>query len=313
MEFNPQTAGKTRALAALLLLCLLWALDGLGPDLFPVLRRTALPPMERQAITFVLLALIAAIYTVWRQLRWPNRRGALTWAGVGLLMFALPAVLVAATQGWVSQLERVAIFSLTPVIAVVMEPHMGAAPRQSNGTLVASLIAVAGALAIFPLAVPGSPAAFSAVLVVVAASVCAALGNCVAVRLAVAMREVPIASAACVAGAAAAAAFALTGVFNERAQWRLPHNAAQIVWLAVIDLPALILLFWLMRRMSAVRMTTRFLLAPWFIILAGIMLERPAITLRMVVGVMLIAGGAAWLLFASDEGRDDKPIGIGIF
>lgn len=310
MGFNPQPASRTRVLAALLLLCLLWTLDGLGPDLFPALRRTALPPMERQAITFALFALIAAIYAVLRQARQSNRRGVLVWAGIGLLMFAAPVMLVAVTHGWVSQLERVAIFSLVPVFAVVMEPHVGAAPSQSNGALVASLIAVAGVLAIFPLAVPGSPAVFGAVLVVVAASGCAALGNCVAVRLAASMREISLASAAGAAGAAAAAAFVVVGACTERAQWRIPHNAVQIAWLIFIDLPAPLLLFWLLRRMSAVRMTTRFLLAPWFTVLAGIALEQPAITLRMVLGVALLGAGAGWLLFASDDGSSEKPIGI---
>lgn len=266
--------------------------------------------MERQAITYALFALIAAIYAVLQQAKRPNRRGVLVWAGIGLLMFAAPAVLVAVTHGWVSQLERVAIFSLVPVFAVVLEPHVGAAPSQSNGALVASLIAVAGALAIFPLAVPGSPTSLAAVLIVVSASCCAALGNCVAVRLAASMHEVSLASIAGVAGAAAAAAFVVAGAFTERAQWQIPQNAVQIAWLVVIDLPALLLLFWLLRRMSAVRMTTRFLLAPWLTVLAGIALEQPAITLRMVLGVVLLGAGAGWLLFAPDEGRAKEPIGI---
>lgn len=297
-------------MAALLLLCLLWTLDGLGPDLLPALRRTALPPMERQAITYSLFALVAAIHTVLRRARWPDRRNIIVWAGIGLLMFAVPVVLVAATHGRVSQLERVAIFSLVPVVAIVMEPHVGAVQSQSNGALVASLIAVAGALTIFPLAVPGSPAAFGAVLVVVSACGCAALGNCVAVRLGASTPELSLASVAGVAGAAAAAAFVVVGACTERAQWRIPHNAVQLAWLIFIDLPALLLLFWLLRRMSAVRMTTRYLLAPWFTVLAGIVLEQPAITLRMMFGVALLGAGAGWLLFTPDDEYGEKPIGI---
>jgi drug/metabolite transporter (DMT)-like permease len=315
MSFNPQPAGKTRVTAALLFVCLLWALDGLGPDLFPVLRRTALPPMERQAFTYALFALFAAMYAIRRQAGWPNRRGMLAGAGVGLLMFALPAVLASVTQGWVSQLERVAIFSLAPVFAAAMEPHIGSSSRQSNGAqsdgaLMASLIAVAGALAIFPLAAPGSPAAFAAALVVIAASACAALGNCVAVHLAVSMREVSFASVAGVAGAVAAAAFAAVGACTEHTEWQIRHSPAQMAWLVSVDLPALMLLFWLLRRMSAVRMTTRFLLAPWFTVLAGIAFEQPVITLRVVLGVVLLGAGAGWLLLAPEVGRDEEPIGI---
>ena len=62
-------------------------------------------------------------------------------------------------------------------------------------------------------------------------------------------------------------------------------------------LPALLLLFWLMRRMAASRMTARFLLAPLLAILAGMALERSAPPLRGWIGMALLAGaqdGSCW-------------------
>jgi drug/metabolite transporter (DMT)-like permease len=292
----------------LFLLSLLWALDGLGPDLLPALRHSPMPTMERQAITFALLAVLSAAFAGKRQARWPGGRSAFAWAGIGLLLFAAPVVLATAAQGWVSQLERVAIFSLVPVIAVVLEPHLGDSQHRRNGALLAALVAVAGALCIFPLDVPGTPGAAVAVLAVVVASACAAIGNCLAVCLAESNSDGSLALCAALAAGSAAVAFAATSACTERAQWQLLQNLTQIVWLVTVDVPALMLLVWLLRQMSAARMTTRFIFAPLLTVLAGIALEQPAITTRMILGIALMAAGAGWILLAPDDyALGDKP------
>lgn len=295
------TAGRGKAVSALLLLSFLWALDGLGPDLFPALRRAPLPLLERQAVTFALLAVAAAVFAGTRRVRWPGARSSALWASIGLLIFAAPPVLVFATQGRVPQLERVAIFTLTPVFAVALEPHIGNAQQRSDRALLAALISVAGGLCIFPLDIPGTPGGALAVLAVVIASVCVAAGNCVAIRLACLQPEVSIAAITALAAGAAAVALGLAGMPTEYAQWSLPLNGAQLAWFAAIDVPALVLLFRLLRRMAATKMTSRYLIAPLFTILAGIAIEQPAVTLRMVLGVVLLAFGAIWLLLEPDD------------
>jgi drug/metabolite transporter (DMT)-like permease len=310
MAIGARPVGKGIAVSALFLLSLLWALDGLGPDLLPALRHAPMPAMERQAITYALMAMLAAAYARKQRARFPDSRSAFAWAGLGLLLFAVPAVLAAAAQGWVSQLERVAIFSLTPVFAVVFEPHLGNAPQRSNGALIAALAAVAGALCIFPLNMPGTPSAFTAALAVVLAAACAAIGNCLAVRLASSNFEGSFAFGATLASGSAAIAFGITSVSIEHAGLLLPRGATQIAWLVCIDAPALLLLFWLLRKMSAVRMTTRFVLAPLLTVIAGIAIEQPAITTRMFLGIGLMAAGAMWLLFAPDEDNERGTLGI---
>ena len=301
MANDAKLAGRGRPLAALFLLSLLWALDGLGPDLLPALRHSLMPAMERQAITCALLAILAAAYALRQRGPLPDGRSALAWAGIGLLLFAAPIMLAAVAQGWVSQLERVAIFSLTPVIAVVLEPHLGNAQQRGNGALTAALAAVAGALCILPFALPSTPGAAAAVLVIVLASACAAVGNCLAVRLASFNSGGTPALCAAIAGGSAALAFAVASACTEHAHLRFSQNLAQLVWLSLIDVPALMLLFWLLRQMSATCMTTRFILAPLLTVMAGIALEQPPVTTRMILGVLLMAGGAAWILFAPDD------------
>jgi hypothetical protein len=63
--------------------------------------------------------------------------------------------------------------------------------------------------------------------------------------------------------------------------WRWNALSTQLLGLLLIDLPALFLLFWLMRRLGASRMTARFLLAPLFTILAGMALEPASARARL--------------------------------
>jgi drug/metabolite transporter (DMT)-like permease len=56
-----------------------------------------------------------------------------------------------------------------------------------------------------------------------------------------------------------------------------------------------------MPRMTAVRVSTRFVLAPLFAILIGMAIDRPAVGPRIWLGMLLAAGGAAWLLFVPDD------------
>lgn len=69
----------------------------------------------------------------------------------------------------------------------------------------------------------------------------------------------------------------------------------------MLDLMAFALLFWLMRRMTAVRMTTRFLIAPLVANLIGLAFLRPGVQWRGWLGLLLIALGAGWLLFAPKD------------
>ena len=163
---------KRKAAVALFLLSLLWALDGLGPG--PVARICAIHHCPRWSARPSLMR----CWQCWQRPMQeassePNGRPArpsLHGAGIGLLLFAVPTLIAAFAQGWVSQLERVAIFSLTPVFAVVLEPHLGNSAHRSNGALIAALAAVAGALCIFPLDVPGTAGTAAAVLALVAGS-----------------------------------------------------------------------------------------------------------------------------------------------
>lgn len=306
-----QTRRPWQHLVAFLLLCFLLAIGAARSDLFPSSPVRSAAELEREALALALLAAVAGLFSIIRRCSWPRGRQ-LGWAiAIGLGLFAAPAVLVHFAQGWVSAFTRVTLFSLTPVIAVVLEPHINphiGAGAQSKGGLLAALAAVAGALCIFPVDLSGSVAAAFAVAAVIAAAACIAATNCLAVRVAVEPPGVAVGPMAAIAGAAAAlgllAAAALTGSI----EWQALAAGRDLAWTAAVTLPGLALLFWLMPRMTAPQMTTRFVVAPLIAVLFGIALDRPTIDLRTCAGLFLIAAGAGWLLYAPAQEPDSLSL-----
>jgi drug/metabolite transporter (DMT)-like permease len=306
--------GSWKTVAGLLLLCLLWSVDSLRSALFPHFAPRRIPILESETFGFILFALTAGMFSVARRAPWPRGRQIWTAAAVGLGLFALPAVLLSLAQAWISGGTRVAIFSLAPLFAVVLEPHLNVDPKAANfatanpaiaqpprAGLLGALAAVAGALCVFPLQLPASIGAFAATGAVILATASIATANCLAVQQARALQTKSIAPMAAIAGATAAVVLAIACAFTENAPSPPAALLPELAHAAAVDLPGLLLLFWLMRRISAARMMTRFVLAPLFTILIALVLAPAQIGLRGATGLLLIAAGAAWLVFAPAE------------
>ena len=285
----------------LLLLSALWALASLRTDLLPHFGEDTLSPVQGQAVLFSVFAAVAASIAVARRVEFPRGRRAWACAGIGLGLFVVPAALAAYAQGWVSTLDRVAVFSLTPVFAAVLEPYLqGSEPRPGRAALAGALAAVAGIFCLLPLDIPGSFRAGTALCVLLAAAFGIAATNCFAVRVARNFAGRSTLPMAAQAGAVSAACFAVAVAFGQRTEWRWSALGFQLLGFVVIDLPALFLLFWLMRSLAASRMTARFLFGPLFTILAGLALEPTSPPVRAWFGMALLAGGAGWLAFAPE-------------
>jgi drug/metabolite transporter (DMT)-like permease len=271
-------------------------------DLFPDSAANLVPQMQREAIPFALLAVAAGLFAAVRGAFWP--RGRRLWASivVSLGLFVAPAVLVYVSHEWVSAFTRVALFSLTPVFAIVFEPYIGAGNESQNRRgLLAALASVVGTLFVFPIGLPGSIQAGAAFAAVIVAAACVAAANCKAVRVASQSRSTDLAPMAAVAGAAAAAGLVAVSALTEGLAWRWRLIGSDFAWSSVVALPGLLLLFWLMPRMTAVRMTIRFVVAPLMAILIGMAMARPDVEPRTWLGLLLIAAGAGWLLLAPED------------
>jgi drug/metabolite transporter (DMT)-like permease len=271
-------------------------------DLFPASSPNSTPQMERESLPLTLLAVIAGSFAAARRSTWP--RGMQLWRPIliSLALFVAPSVLVHFALGWVSAFTRVVLFSLVSVFAVVFEPHLGrSAASQSRSGLLAALVSLIGMLCVFPVETPATIQAGCAFAVVVVAAACVAAANCYAVRLASELPQGTIAPTVAIACTAAALGLIVAGVATEGLPTHLSMDGQDLAWSLFVTLPGLLLLFWLMSRMTAVRMTTRFVLAPLMAILIGMAIDRPAIGPRIWMGLLLVAGGAAWLLLAPDD------------
>ena len=319
--------GRTLAapIAALLALSLLWACAALRVDLLSGLLETT-PYLERQVLPLVLLSIAAAAIAIARGANWRRLISgssvpgssitrslprASVWIGLGL--FTVPAMLVSFSDTWISGLARTALFTLAPVFAVVFEPYLGlsssssssSAPRQRAG-LLAALSAVAGSLLVFPGAIPNSLQSAGALITVIAAAASVAAANCHGAAKASSLgRDAAgeIAAMAAMAGATGALTLAAASMLLEHPVWRWSALAPELFWSAAIELPALLLLFWLMPRFSAPRMATRYVWAPLLALLSGVVLEHAgrAVQPRTWLGLILMAAGAGWMLFAPRE------------
>jgi hypothetical protein len=138
-------------------------------------------------------------------------------------------------------------------------------------------------------------------LAVLIAAASVAVTNCAAVRHVRSLHAQSIGPTIAIAAATAAFTLAIASSFSRQVAQSSTALLQQLALAAAIDLPGLLLLFWLMRRMSAARMTTRFQLAPLFTIIIALAIEPASVGLRGFSGLLLIAAGAGWLLFAPGQ------------
>jgi drug/metabolite transporter (DMT)-like permease len=292
----------TVPVTVLLLLCFLWSLGSIRSDLMPGVFAADLPPFEREALHLGVLAAVGWLLAAVLGAKWPKGRQIWDAVLIGLGLFVVPALLGEASKGEIPDLTRVALYSLTPVFAVAFEPYLGRLTEsQAKGGLLAALGCVIGTLGVFPLVIPRTWQGVAGFFAIVLAVACVAATNCLAVRT---ISEMPLKSGspvAAIAGATSAAILAAASLVSEHPTWGHPVVGLEIAWTTAVELPELLLLFWLMRRMSAVRMTTRFVVTPLIVNVVGFIVLRPSMRVRAGLGILLLALSTGWLLSAREE------------
>ena len=301
------------AIAALGTLSLLSACGVLKQIVFTSGAADELPHGERQALPFVLLAIAMCGLAVMRGVEWPRGRAFWNAVLIGLGLFVVPAWLISYADAWIPAFGRTALLTLTPVFAFVFEPYLNSdigvnedgdevAPTANRNDLVAGLVALVGALCVFPAGIPASIEAGAALCAVIAAAACIAAANCKAVACVPEEQDstsrLSLLPFIAIATATAAIAFAVGSLLFEHPAWAWQLLAPELIWAAIIEGPGLLLLFWLMPRMSATRMTTRFLWGPLIAVILGAALIRAVLAWRTWLGLLLMAAGAGYLLLA---------------
>lgn len=289
---------KAKLWFGFLALCLLagsaWLYDMSAPGIFSGLPRTALHNG--------LVALACAVWAFWRRETSPAPRVYAKLAGTGVMLFALPEIVLAGASSHVNQATEVLVFMLVPVVVVFCVGQQ----RAGFGTggepmlgLVPALAGLGGAALILPFELPSSLAGrlwlVGLVATATAAGVAAVAMHRLLARLSIAW--------------AGGVVFGVSGLLMAGCGWRdwlmLPRITAigagfEIVRLVVIDGPILLLGIWLIREMRPVSFSSRLLLVPAVTLLEEIAAERPELGWYGWLGLALTVGAGVLLLRSSE-------------
>ncbi|GGG81412.1 hypothetical protein [Edaphobacter dinghuensis] len=288
--------------AAFFALCLLsassWLLPEGGADESSI---------AQQGFFYGIIGLLACAFSyrsIWARVS----RGDLLWlkaAAMSILLLGVPVVAVEWTRDGISDINCAALFALVPFVIVVVAIGRELEPGVRR-FFVPALISFGGVLLLLPFNFPTSPRGqivFAVLLVVVA------LVGFGSERIYSLLRELgTLESLAIVflANAVFLMACGLTGLSTVSSR----SVASYLLSIrSLYSLVELLLLVWLLRAMSPVRLATRYLLVPLLSVLEGIAFLRPPLTLRMGAGLVLLVAGATYLLL-SRGGDSDAVLSI---
>jgi drug/metabolite transporter (DMT)-like permease len=225
-------------------------------------------------------------------------------AVASLLLFAFPAFLITLATEYTSETTVAVVFAFTPVITALVWGAV-ATGRRSMEALVPALLAAGGVLLVLPFQLPNSVRSWQAFAIAIVAMVLTAAGG---VWLHVGTRGRGGWGTLSVAGLINAAV--LLGLCVGRGRFDL-RSWDWMVWLDVIAWAGLFAAtVWLAEEMEPIGFAARYLAVPLLTILEGVVLLRPEITGRLVVGFGLLACGAAWLLFKAGRAVDEEVLSL---
>ena len=259
---------------------------------------------EREVILFVVLGAGTGIF--WRVgLRTLGNR--LPWvrlAVAGLLFWGVPACLIHWAWSDSPSIVISATFALLPAVIVLVTTSGGAVGDKGEGwgSFAPALAAFGGVLLLLPVGLPGSVRGQLMLAVVFVAVILVAISGVWMHRL---MQNVRIAETIVIVCLANAAFLVICGLVSRDFAGGWSGLTAMLSLSTCVELIQMVLVFWLLREMSPVRFSTRYLVIPLLTVVEGYVIVRPEVTARMVVGAALLIGGTAWILFskAPDDGE----------
>ena len=221
-----------------------------------------------------------------------------TLAGLGIALFGVPQVLFAAAGGHVDGFTELLVTLLGPVIVVVVSAQRREAfgPEDSPLRLLApAVVGIGGAVLVLPFYLPASRVGQLWLAVMVLAAVAAGVA---AVRIHTLLQGVDVLrAAALVFGAVSVVALGFCWVDGRvTLVWDAGAAVFELLRLVVVEGPILLLTVWLLREMKPERFAARPLLVVLVMIVESFIVEHPTVGWTMVVGVLLIGGGAWGLL-----------------
>jgi len=264
-----------------------------------------LPTMEQRVLHD--LAIAATVGFVWWRIRarvGASARPRMRLAAASVCLLGLPAILVDAAFGGVSQVNATATFALLPVAVVLLVSQFDAERAGMMRMLAPALIGLAGVMFLLPVVLPSSLHEGGLDVVVVLAVAIAAAASVWMYRL---LAEFSVAEAVFICALANGAFFALTFAVNGAMTqarvgpvggWSRELVGVEIAKALLFDLPQFALLLWLMRVVVPAKLAARALVIPLLTVLEGYALLRPQISAREICGAALVVVGTLWLMTA---------------
>jgi drug/metabolite transporter (DMT)-like permease len=279
------------------LLCLLTGSTWLPAQAFATTWPSSLKLWVHDLLAGVIL--LTAAWAMRSGLRWRTLLETFAW---GFVLFALTQTISDAAGSRVHGSTELLVLGLVPFFTVFFE-------AQSEGgemrLLVPAVAGLGGLALVAQFSWPGSAAGVGWLAGLVCASGLVSLAG---IRLRVVMR-----GAAVLPCAASGSLGAATGSFavwalllRQPVPWDWPSFAIEAGWAVGIDLPLILLAFWLLGRMRPVSFASRFLLVPLVTLLGSMAVLRPSVEWTTWVGLALVAG-ASWALL-TDRGEPSASL-----
>ncbi|MEO6911930.1 MAG: hypothetical protein ABI158_13515 [Edaphobacter sp.] len=222
-------------------------------------------------------------------------------AGVSVMLLGVPAVASAWARGGVPDVSQAALFALVPFIVVVVA--MGREPGAGEEFAVRRFFAPAlagfgGVLLLLSFNFPVSARGRTMFGVLLLAVVVTGVASAWIYRLLGGFTLMEAFAVVCLSNAVFLAVCSLLLGASWSRAWPLISISS------LYYLLELVLLVWLLRAMSPVRLAARYLVVPLLAVLEGLAILRPDFTVRMGAGLVLLAGGAGYILFSRRQNSD---------
>jgi len=261
-----------------------------------------LPLLTEQSLHELAIALGAGVVS-WRFGKFTFNRVILSQLAVyGLLLLALPSILVSLSAGKVSELSGLALLTLVPaaVVLIAAQQIQGFGSAEgSRSILLPALAGAGGALLLIPVAIPST---FAGKVWLALLGLCCLPVALACIRLHRLLQQTNLpAGMAIVFGASGLA----TGCFSFGGlaiPWSVHSVIRELALCLLLDAPLAILAVWLLREMEPLRFSARYLLIPFVSILESIFLLRTGFTVSSITGlVLMLAGSVVLALHSGDE------------
>jgi drug/metabolite transporter (DMT)-like permease len=158
---------------------------------------------------------------------------------------------------------------------------------------------------------PESVSAFAAFVAIVGAAICVAGATCYGISAARYFGDVSFAAVTSIAGLCGAAGLFSMSLVFEKTLWTITTVNPKSLGLIALDVVPLVILFLIMGQLTAVQVSTRFVLAPVLAILIGGLLTRSPLSYRTCFGLALMAGSSVWLLASREQATEENGLSIG--